>query len=351
MNSVLRTTLPLLFTLPLLAQQPPLQPPSLPKTPTTIQLDVTVTGAARNSKPIAGLTQANFTVLDNGAPSQILSFKAIQSPTTDPPIQIFLLIDTVNVGIRAVAYERDQIADFLKKSGPTLPYPLSFVVLSDKGANIQQTGSTNTADLLASLNSIETSLRTITRSTGFYGAQDRIQISLKALDEFAQWQQPKPGRKLLVWISPGWAYFSGPNIDLTTHDQHQLFNDVVGLSTELERARITLYNIDPLGVSDSGNFHTFLYEDYLKGVPSYKKINPANLTLQVLAMHTGGRVVNGGNDISSEIAACLDDTSAFYEITIPRSPADAADTLHTLQVKVPDTNLKVRTLFGYYAQP
>jgi VWFA-related protein len=350
MNLVVRTTLLLLFALPLAAPlnaQRPAPPPALTpapiKIPDTVLLDVVVSN--HNNKPVAGLTQSNFTILDNGAPQQILSFKAVQSPSTDPPIQLYLLLDTVNAPIQAIAREREEITSFLHRAGETLPYPLSFVT------SISDVPTTNTAQLLTELNSIDAKLRTITRSTGYWGAVERVQISLKAAQDFAVYAQAKPGRKLLIWISPGWAYLSGPNIDLTNRDQAQLFNDIVGLSTQLEQARVAIYSIDPVGVLDAASTRITYWEDFVKPVAAPRNVAWANLSLQVLATHTGGRVLNSSNDLAAQIQSAVDDTSAFYVITIPRAPADKPNQLHSLQVKIPDTSLKPHTLFGYYSQP
>ena len=54
-----------------------------------------------------------LTASGNVAPEAIIATQ-ISSPRR-------ILIDTVNVGIQTIAYERQQIADFLHKSGPTLP--------------------------------------------------------------------------------------------------------------------------------------------------------------------------------------------------------------------------------------
>jgi VWFA-related protein len=313
-----------------------------------MQLDVTVNG--RNGKPVPGLTQSNFTVLDNAAPQQILNFHAVQMPSTDPPVQVILLIDTVNAPFTTVSYERDQIAEFLRKSGPTLPYPLSFVFFANTNTKMQHVPSRSTAALLDELNSQVNGLRTIGRNTGIYGAAERAQLSLSTLSQLASYEQKAPGRKLLIWVSPGWAYLSGVRIYLTPRDQNQLFSAIVGISDAMERARITPYSVDPLGVAGSG-FRANYYQEFLKGVKASKDVQNGNLALQVLAQHSGGKVLYAGNDIAAEIADCFNDASAFYVLTVPRAPADSAITFHSLQVTLPDTSLKARTLFGYYALP
>ena len=335
--------LPALLSIPLIPQQQP------PATPPTVTLDVAVT--SHSGKVIPGLTQTNFTVLDNGKPQQILSFRAVEAPVTDPPTQVILLIDSVNNSITNVAYERDQIAIFLRRSGPTLPLPLSFIFFSDSGAEIQQAPSTSTEVLLADLKQMETKLHTIPRNDGVYAAAERVDLSLNTAGQIATKEQAIPGRKLLIWLSPGWPYLSGAEVNMSAHDQQNIFSNLVALSAVFERARITLYNIDPLGVADAGSFRTSYFEEFIKGVPSAQKVQQGNLALQVLVLHSGGKVINTGSNIADEISSCLADASAFYVITVPRAVAETPNSLHTIQVKLSDSKLQARTLFGYYAQP
>jgi VWFA-related protein len=336
---LLRLLLPPLLSIPLVAQQQP----------ATVTLDITVT--EHSGKTVPGLTQPDFTILDNGKPQQILSFSAIQGPVSDPPTQVILLIDTVNNSITNVAYEREQIATFLRRNGPTLSLPLSLIFFSDSGTQMQQAPSSSTDVLLAGLKEMETKLHTINRASGIYGEVERVNLSLKTAGQIAVQEQLTPGRKILIWISPGWSYLTGPNINLSSREEQMTFANLVALATALERARITLYSIDPLGVANEGSIHSSFYIEFLKAVPSAQKVRQANLSLQVLAVHSGGRVINTGSNIADEIASCFADTSAYYTITVPRAVGETPNTLHSIQVKLSDPQLQARTLFGYYTQP
>ena len=61
-----------------------------------ITLDVVVTD--KSGKPVPGLQQQDFTLLDNKQPQKILSFTAVQggAKTADPPVDVVLLVDEVN---------------------------------------------------------------------------------------------------------------------------------------------------------------------------------------------------------------------------------------------------------------
>jgi VWFA-related protein len=316
-----------------------------------ISLDVVVTDKAGNA--VSGLTEQDFTLLDDKQPRQITSFHATDGTNraADSALQVIFVVDAVNSGVQSVGYGRMQLSKFLRQDAGRLSEPASLVLFTDTDTRIQPKSTRDGNALAESLDSNQTGLRALSRSGGFYGAQERLDLSLKAIDQLAGYERTQPGRKLVVWMSPGWPMLSGPNVELTPKMEQWLFNTIVTLSRELREAGITLYSIDPLGMNDAGGFRTFYYESFLKGVPSYNKVQAGNLALQVLAVQSGGRVMNTNNDIAKEIAECLKDANAFYTLSFDSPPADRPDEYHTLDVKVDKPGVKVRTRTGYYAQP
>src|SRR5580704_17833590 len=75
-----------------------------------ITLDVVVTD--KSGKPVPGLQQQDFTLLDNKQPQKILSFQAA-AEKTDPPVEVILLVDEVNTNFTSVSFERAQVEKFL----------------------------------------------------------------------------------------------------------------------------------------------------------------------------------------------------------------------------------------------
>jgi VWFA-related protein len=312
-----------------------------------IALDVAVTDGSGH--PVSGLQQQDFTLLDNKQPSNILSFDAVQGDATTP-VEVILLIDGINTSFTHVAYERLEIEKFLKRNEGKLARPTSVVVLSDSGAGISNVPTQDGNALLTQMNQNQSGLRSIGRSTGAYGADERVQRSLHALGQLIENEGKRPGRKLLVWISPGWPLLSGPRIELGPKAQQALFSNIISLSDGLRRARITLYSIDPLGAGDSG-FRTFAYLDYVKPVKKADQVHIGNLALQVLVTQSGGRVLNSSNDIAGEIATCVADANAFYVLSLDGLPGDGPNEYHSLEVKVDKPKTMARTRSGYYAQP
>jgi VWFA-related protein len=314
-----------------------------------ISLDVVATDSA--GRAVSGLQQQDFTILDNNQPEKMSSFEALQGATVNPPVEVVLLVDLVNTGFSRVAYERQELDKFLRQNNGQLPYPVTLVIFSDAGTQVQPEPSRDgnkLADLLASANS---SLRIIGRSAGVYGAEERLQKSFTALDRLITYEGGKPGRKMLIWISPGWPLLENPNIQYSNKQQQAFFNWIANFSNSLRTSRITLYAVDPLGAGEDNMLHSFYYESFLKGVKDAKQAGSGNLALQVMAAQSGGRVLNGSNDLTSELNSCVADASAYYEMSFESSPADRSNEYHSLTVKIDKPGLKARTNAAYYAQP
>jgi VWFA-related protein len=349
----MRSRLGLLFFAPLLSlatvsaqQLLPVHPPAKVDNG-TIHLDV-VTTVKGGGPPFGGLQEKDFTLLDNKNPQPITSFRAIGSE--EVPVETIILVDSVNTNYSNVAYIRDQIDKVLHANGGKLDHPTALAFLSDDGVKLQNGFSKDGNALSASLDSYSIGLRTLRRSSGFYGADDRFQISLTALHQIAAHEATVPGRKLILWVSPGWPILSGPGIELDSKQEQGIFNDIVSLSTQLRENRITLYAVNPLGTAEGVGRSTY-YEEFLKGVSKPSQVNIGNLSLQVLAAQSGGLVADASNDISALLRRCLEDTTAYYEITFKAAPAERANEYHHIEIKLSRPELVARTRDGYYSQP
>ena len=312
-----------------------------------IQLDVVVTD--KSGKPVSGLTAADFTLLDNDQPGKILSFHAYDGAAQQPdtPVEAIVLFDTVNTDFTEVSYARQQVGNLLRQNGGHLAEPTAIYWLMNDGVQGQTEPTQDGNALAAQLDAAESRLRTVTRSAGAYGAIERFQFSVQMLAQIAQNEATKPGRKLLIWAGPGWPMLDAPGIDVPAKTQQALFGDIVELSTLLREGQIDLYSVSQ-GMPGIG---TFGYESFLKGVKKANKTAPANLSLKVIAVQSGGVVVPPSNDVASSIDACLRDANVFYTLTFEPPPADGPNQYHELKVKIDRPGLTARTNTGYYDQP
>ncbi|HTW63061.1 MAG TPA: VWA domain-containing protein [Bryobacteraceae bacterium] len=312
-------------------------------------LDVVVTD--KSGKPVPGLEQKDFTLLDNKQPQNILSFAAIAGGAAGPPIEAVVVVDEVNTRFSSVSFARAQIDKYLLQDGGKLPVPVSVAVLSDSGIALGNAATRDGNALATSLDQNKAGLRAIGRDQGVYGAGDRLGLSLNSLEQLAAYETPRPGRKLVIWISPGWPILTGPQIQLSDKDRKSIFGQVVRISDALRRAQITLYSIDPLGTADAGSSRTYYYEEFVKGVKKENQVQMGNLALQALAVQSGGRVFNSSNDVTSEIGSAIADAKTYYILTFDSLPGDGPNEYHALTVKLDQRGLTPHARTGYYAQP
>src|ERR1039458_7763387 len=342
----------------------------------TATLEVVVTD--KSGLPVSGLDAKSFTLLDNKKPQSVTGFREVHAmnAASDPPVEAVLLIDNLSSGFAVLADLQRNLTEYLQKSGDRLPLPMSLVFLTDQGLKMQGKPTRDPKIMLANLESNPTVQQATQMSAGYDRWMEIRQKSLTALDVLAVDLNKRPGRKLVVWISPGWAAFEAETSQKTAKEREALFTFIVGISTLLRESGITLYAVDPRGANTRGSTgdsryetqdyersgnnqqykdsiggNNFKYKDYLKGVTSPKQADNGDLMLQVFAAQTGGNVLFGSNNTAQLIDRCLEDAQSYYELTFTLPNATQANEYHGLQVQIDKPGLKARSRMGYYAQP
>jgi VWFA-related protein len=312
----------------------------------TVRLNVEV--ETKSGEPVSGLKEQDFKLLDNGAPKNGTSFKEVSSGQEQ--VEVIVLIDAVNANFDTAAYARDQLQKFLASNGGKLGQPTTIAVLTDKGVQGDKGFSTDGNALRTALDQNASGLREINRAAGFWGATERLQICLDAVRQIGQFSAGLPGRKIVLWISPGWPLLSGPRTDLDEKEERQIFGDVVSLSTQLREANVTIFNINPQGAGEN-LMRADYYEEFLKGVSKPSQVNIGDLSLQVLSVQSGGLALVGNTDVAGLLVRCLKDVQTWYEISFPAAVPEKPNEYHHIEVKVDRPGVTVRTRDGYYAQP
>jgi VWFA-related protein len=311
-----------------------------------ITLDVTVDNKAM--EPVPGLTAADFRVLDNKAVQPITSFKEL--PGTENPTEVLFVMDAVNLPYSRVAFARQQIDQFFSSNGGKLAQPTSLAIVMDTNSQILPGFTKDGNQLRTTLDHYTVGLRDINRAGGFYGADERFNLSLNALQSIVQKAATLPGRKRIIWVSAGWPLLSGPEVDLSTTQRRNIFAKIVGLSTEMREGHITLDAVNPIGAEADVSLMTY-YETFLKGVRNTNDAQIGDLGLQVIAVQSGGLVLNASNDVTALLARSFDQTRDAYRISFAAAPGEHPNEYHQIQVQVMRPGLTAHTSTGYYAQP
>jgi VWFA-related protein len=337
-----------------------------------IKLDVVVTDQAGN--PVSAIAAKNITLLDDGKPVKILTFHAHDGTSTglEDPVTIILLVDTLNLPERTDSYERREVERFLRQNNGHLAQPVSLLELSNMG--ILTVGQpTADGNALAEEFAHNKNVEWIRRVPGELRGESLDTLlseppglsALKALGDVATTERQLPGRKLLIWVGPGWAVGSGAYMD-SMGPQRNTFDAIAWFSTLLREARISLYSFSMGETNADGRSLTYL--SFLSGVKSVQQATFMHLNRKVLAVQTGGRVLApsadliGGPapaltdfkpnaDLVLQINSCIGEASTFYTVSFDPPPADHPDEYHDLKVQVDSTGLTARTTTGYYDQP
>jgi VWFA-related protein len=325
----------------LAAQQSPAEIPS------SREIRVPVFVDTKSGQQVTDLEQKDLALFDNKTARPITLFKRLDAQKE--PVNVILLLDAVNTPYQTIAYAREGVEKFLKLNEGQLASPTTVEVLTDQGMQASSGFTTNGLALSDELEHRQIGLREITRSSEWSGPE-RFQICINSLHQLLASVASLPGRKMVVWISPGWPLVSGPRVYLDAKQAQQIFNEIVSLSTKLRELGVTIYNVNPFGVNEPMQ-EANLYQSFLKGVSKLDQVNLGNLSIQVLAAQSGGLVIEGNSDVTGMIQQCMNDARSWYEVGFDPLPADKQNEYHHIEIKVDRPGAAVRTRDGYYANP
>jgi VWFA-related protein len=315
-----------------------------------IQLNVVVTD--KSGAPVSGLQLDDFTLLDNNEPRTVISFEAVDRQQAH--VEVVLVIDAV-IGARELAIEREEINRFLKAGQGRLAYPTTFAVLTETGIHLYLGFSQDGKALSSALGNYRIPRRSMGRDTDRGGSSAPFGFAQLFAEE-----RYRPGRKLIVWISPSGLVFSRSHHPLDAEEKQRIFASEVELSKQLRESQTTLYLVDPSGIADiepgmslpdDMHLRSSGRTAYIAGASNPSEARLEDLALPVIAMQSGGLTLHPGNDMASALQECVSDAGAYYEISFYPVIDDQTNEYHHLEVRVAKPGLTARTIQGYYSQP
>jgi VWFA-related protein len=280
-----------------------------------------------------------------------------------------LVLDEVNLSPVQLEFVKDESIKFLRQNGGHLGQPASVYWFTTSGLYASAT-PTSDGNALAEDVAHHRSPRMIwavprSRDPFLTAESERVarwERSLRAVYSIAVERRDDPGRKLLVWIGFGWPVVHGREGHKDT-----AFSSLVELSTRIREARMVISEVTARTEPAAFSFNDF-YKDYLAGVrapaeleePAARAlsrveepgVNPyIHFALPVLAIQSGGLVLEPLSDISRSIEHCVEDARVFYTMSFDPPHAAQPDEYHDLKVQIGAPGLSARTNTGYYDQP
>jgi len=359
--------------------QPPAAAPDSPASLTVnarlVVLDVVVTDQA--GKPIdSRLTADDFQVFEDGKLQRIRSIEppsahalppstvaAGASAVFDPaqpasfgrsPVDI-LVLDQLNTHFADSSFARRSLHDYLAGQPTLLPQPTTLLSVYDNRFKLLQGFTRDRDALLRALAAAPTEYAWQLEVNGKadHGPLERLDQSLRALEEIAQSYARIPGRKNLIWVGGGF-----PTVDpqvLDGDDLREIKDTLEHVTDVLLDTRVTLYAVDPTStapgmteITDATQMaFAMAAADGIAG-----NADPFNASddFDRLGPVTGGRVVRGMNDIARQIASSVDLGASFYTIAYtPSSTSDSAAQYRKIRVVCLRAGLTATTRGGYYS--
>jgi VWFA-related protein len=358
--------------LPLLAQTPSQSAP-ITVNARLVVLDVVITG--KDGKPVEGLTAKDFQVFEDGKLQRIRSVEPPSAHTLptetvtagaaavfDParpasfgrsPVNV-LVLDQLNTHFADSSFARRELHDFLARQPALLPQPTTLLTVYDSRFQ-QLQGFTRDRDLLLkALAAAPTKYawELETKGNTEYGPIERLDQSLRALEQIAQTYARIPGRKNLVWVGGGFPTLAPTSLD--GKDAQEVKDTLQHVTDVLLDTRVTLYAVDPssnaAGMTEITDPTQALFAD-AAGDSLSGSFDPFGATddFDNLGPVTGGRVVRGKNDISQQIAESIDLGADFYTLAYtPSSNETTSAKYRKISVAVLRPGLTATTRNGYY---
>jgi hypothetical protein len=370
-----------------------------------IRLDVLVRDAA--GEALAGLGRDDFTVLDNGQPQNIVAFRpslraAGQAGAgASPDVSVVVLLDTLALPSGLATQERQQVVAFLRADGGRLAWPVTVYTLEDAGffltAKASRDGNALAKAVAADRQqdpqfvppTLQTKLHEVVVEPEF--ARDAPWTGVRALGTIAAAEDLMPGRKVLLWVGPGLrdvgtgAYLDEEyrNRKLVTRRSQTVDKSVPADDPKADMRQTILYEaywfltllrqagmtVDVFSVGERAWGMSYVetvqgsdvqkgwmrsvnaWKPYLGAPDATQHVNWMHVYKKVLAVESGGRVLDTDQEIAQQMAECVRGADTYYTLTFDPPPARHADEYHSLEVKLRRTGLTAETVRGYYDEP
>lgn len=321
-----------------------------------VTLDVVVND--KNGQPVRGLTRDDFTIYEDKTPQPIVSFEATEpKPVTGRgPIEIhstaeldrlepaapvsIVVLDELTTRFEDQYFARYSLEKYLAKQGEALDQPLMLIARNYHGSQVLHDYTTSKKEVLEALNHhlVGNDWRANDPTT----PGEQILAEFLSLIEIAKATQGHAGHKSLVWIGRGFPSFQR---DSEAPLDDPLQAAVARCTNLLRDARVTLYTIDPAGVSAP--------EQTLDAQGELIMDDPFGSQVDFLKMATatGGQSLHGRNDVDRLIETTVKDGQIFYSLAYRPASAIAADDpqqFRKIRVEVKGGLLLATTREGYY---
>lgn len=321
-----------------------------------VVLDVVVNN--KKGEPVPNLTQDDFKIYEDKIQQPILSFEpaaklAANAPSTplaisstgeldkqepNAPVSIIVL-DEVTTKFQDEAFARYSLKRYLNGQSDTMQQPTMLVAVNFKNILVLRDYTTSRKEILDALDKHFAGYNWQAVNGSWKGEQ--FNAAFASLISVAEATSGHPGHKNMVWVGRGFPSLRWDRLPTSTQDQ--LRASIANCANVLRDARVTLYAIDPVGLSaepPATDEDGFYVDDPFGGQVDFDK----------MAQATGGQAFHGRNDVDHLIGTGVSDGETFYTLTYrPATVSQNPKEFRRIQVLMKDRSLRAPTREGYFS--
>jgi VWFA-related protein len=414
------------FDVPSLATRNQGQVPVFKASSEAVVVDIVVTKA--HDEPVTGLSKEDFQIAEDGKPQPVDFFEehtpdtTPTSPLPEMPPNVYtnqpaappgdsvnlLLLDSLNTDREDQAYVHQQILNYLKTMDPstriaifTLSSKLRMVqgfstdssalqaALNDPKSGAPTTTTTmsrSLQDKLADQNEVATlsaeqmsgigleALQASQANYASYQADQRVSMTLEAMNYIARYLAGVPGRKNLIWFSGSFPISVFPTgKDKQQTDAMRQYGAAVRKTADLLTfSKVAVYPVGaegvitehPMEATNAGPTNTegATADNRMGASTSQRQGDPMVpysaehaargskiAAMEQLAADTGGEAILNANDLNKAIARVVQNGSRYYTLVYTPTNKEMDGKYRRIEVKLNSGKYKLSYRRGYYA--
>jgi VWFA-related protein len=192
---------------------------------------------------------------------------------------------------------------------------------------------------------------------------NRVAITLEALQALARYLNAVPGRKNLIWFSASFPIAVGPDPgDQSLQNSRSYADQVRTTSDLLSTARVAVYPIDARGLMELPGFDSSdnglnVVPGASSGAPRFARQNSQQMSaetnshfaMEQIARDTGGLALFNTNGFKAAVATAIANGESYYTLAYTPDAKNFNGDFRKLKVKVDDSRYDLEYRSGYFA--
>lgn len=318
----------------------------------------------------------NLPVHPHGSAVNVLLLDGLNTPVTDQlevrkqmlayvktiPSGTTMAVFTLSSRLRMIQGFTSSIADLTATLEKAQSAPQESVALDSSAGNAFDSAIGN-LEMMKAPAAAMASIQAFQSDVDAHRTDNRVALTLEALQQLARYLNAVPGRKNLIWFSASFPVAVGPDPgDQSLRNSRSYGEQVRATSDLLSAARIAVYPVDARGLMSLPGFDASdnglnVVPGGGSGVPRFARQNSQAMTgdtnshfaMEQIAHDTGGMALFNTNGFKAAVASAVGNGESYYTLSYRPEEKNFNGDFRKIRVKVDDAKYDLAYRSGYYA--